>query len=126
MRDGKVTGFIHLFSIHKREGESLKASVNMHKVEGGDWSGLGNESNVSGDEISGANLIDEDGGLEVVSFCEEMVEGVGKLRGKNDCFPFSMVSGGIKVSHGVMEAFVKVGVRRGRSRGLRAFGQLGG
>ena len=68
MGDGIVAGFVHLFSIHKREGEGFESSMDMHEVEGGNRGSLGDEGDISGNEVFGANLVDEDGGLEVVSF----------------------------------------------------------
>jgi len=48
--------------------------------------------------------------LEVVSFSEETIEGVGKLRGEDYCFPFGMVGSNVKVGHGIVEMFTKVGM----------------
>jgi len=56
-------------------------------------------------------LVDEDSGLEVISFSKEVVKGIGKLRRKDYCFPFGMVSSGVKMGHGIVEAFAEVGVR---------------
>ena len=111
MRDGKVAGFIHLFSVHQGKGESLETSVDMHEIEGSCGSGLSDEDDVSGDKVGSANLVDVDGGLKVVSFCKEAIKGVGELGGEDYCFPFGMVSGGIEVGHGVVESFAEVGVR---------------
>ena len=115
MGDGKVASFVHLFSIHKRESEGFETPMDMHEIKGSDWSSLSNKSDVGRDKVSGVDMIDEDGMVEVVSFSEKMVKGVGELRGKDDCFPFGMVSGGVEMGHGVVEAFMKVGVRGGRS-----------
>ena len=85
--------------------------MDMHEVEGGSWGSLHDESDISRNEISGANLVDENSGLEVISFSKEMVKGVGELGGKYYCFPFGVVGGGVKVGHGVMETFTQIGVR---------------
>jgi len=126
MRNSVVTGLIHFLSIHERKGKGLKASMDMHEVEGSDWGCLGDESDVSRDKISCMNMIDKDSMVEVVSFGEEMIKRVGKLGGENNRFPLGIVSSGIEVGHRVMEAFMKVWVRGGSSRGLRAFGRFGG
>jgi len=80
----------------------------MHEVEGCSWSGLGDKSNVSRDKVGGANLVNENGGLEVVSLSKKAIKGASELGGKNYCFPFGMVSGDVEGGHGVVEAFTKV------------------
>ena len=85
--------------------------MNVHQVKGGDWGGLHDERDVCGNEVGGANLIDEDGSLKVVSFGKELVKGVGELRGEDYCFPFGMVGSDIELSHRVMKTFTKVGMR---------------
>ena len=94
----------------------------MHEVKGCSWSGLSNKGDVGGNEVGCVDLVNEDSGLKVVSFSEEAIKGVCELGGKDDRFPFCMVSSDVEMGHGVMEPFTKVGVRCGRSRGLGAFG----
>jgi len=114
VRDGVITGFVHSFSVHEGEREGFESSVNVHKVKGGDWGSLGDEGDVCWDKIGGANVIDKDGVMKIVTLCEEAVEGVCELGGKNDRFPFGMVRGSIEMGHRIVEAFLKIRVRRGR------------
>ena len=85
--------------------------MDMHEVEGCSWSGLHDKSDVGRNEVGSMDLVYEDSCWEVVSFGEEAVKGVSKLRGKNHCFPFGMVSSDIEMVHGVVETFTEVGVR---------------
>jgi len=84
--------------------------MDMHEVKGCSWDGLGDEGDICRDEIGGANLVDKDGGLEVVSFSEELIEGVGKLRGEDYSFPLGMVSSDVEVGHGIVKASMKIRV----------------
>ena len=115
MGDGIIAGLVHLLSIHKREREGFEASVDVHEIKGSDWGGLSDEGDISGDEVGSANMVDKDSMMKIVTFREETIKGVGELGRKNDRFPFSMVCGSIEMGHRVMEAFLKVGVRGGRS-----------
>jgi len=108
--DGIVASLVHPFSVHERKREGLETSMDVHEIKGSDGGGLGDESDVCGDKICSANVIDKDSVVEIVSFREEMVKGVSELGGEDYCFPFGMVSGHVKVSHGVMEASSKVRV----------------
>ena len=110
-----VAGFVHLFSIYEREGESFEASVDVHEVESSGWGGLSDESDVGRNKVCSANVVNEDSVMEVISFREEAIKGVGELRRKDDCLPFSMVSGSVEMGHGVTEAFMEIWVRGGGS-----------
>jgi len=89
--------------------------MDVHKIESSGWGGLSDKGDVSRNKISCANVINKDSVVEVVSFREETIKRVCKLGGKDDCFPLSVVSGGIEMGHGVVESFMKIRVRRGRS-----------
>jgi len=110
MGDSIVAGFVHPFSIHKRKGEGLETSMDVHEIKGSDGSGLGDESDISGDKVCGANVIDKDSMVEIVSFRKETVERVSELGREDYCFPFGVVSGSVKMSHRIVEASSKVRV----------------
>ena len=79
--------------------------MDVHEVEGGNWSGLSDEGDVGGDKVCSANMIDEDSVMEIVSFCKEVIKGVGELRRKDDCLPFSVVSSGVEMGHQEKQIF---------------------
>jgi len=124
MGDSVVAGFVHLLSIHQREGKGLESSMDVHEIESSNWSGLGNECDVSGNEVCSADMIDEDGVVKIVSLGEKAIKRVSELGRKDYCFPFGMVSGGVEVGHRVMETAFEVWVRGGSPGGLGAFGRL--
>jgi len=85
--------------------------VYIDEVRDGSKSDLGEERDVNSDKVRSMNLIDEDGGLEVIAISEERVKGDGELRRKDNSFPLIMFSSKIELGHGFSKAGCEVGVR---------------